>query len=294
MATEAWKGKWKIIRDLSAGGQGTTHVVESVTELGRRGVMKLLKHDTDEKARGRMAREATNLATLYQEKVKVPQLLDHNTAEFKESSVQLYLVMEFVPGETLDKCLEAKGNRLSLEHSIAIARDLSQTMEAMHQRDVLHRDLKPANLMVRDFEKADIVVLDLGLSFNRTATDETVTGSSETIKNELFALPEGLTPGGNRRDPRSDITNIVGVFFFCLTGNLPRSFRNERNLPPHKWNGLGMNEILASDSRWQQVEFLFDTGFAADIEDRFRTIKELQDRFSLILKPVRSAKKDPV
>ena len=86
------------------------------------------------------------------------------------------------------------------------------------------------------------------------------------MKNELFALPEAVAPTGNRRDERSNITNIVGILFFCLTGHLPRLLRDEQELAPHHRNGYKMQQVLPGDSRWQQVESLFDVGFHAHID----------------------------
>jgi serine/threonine protein kinase len=245
-------------------------------------------------ARRRLAIEAINLEGLAKENVKVPRLLDHNTSLHNDPSVQLYLVMELISGETLDKTVGRRGGKLPLEQSVAIAKDLCRTMAAMHRQDVLHRDLKPANLMVRDFDKADLVVLDLGLSFDRTGEQETVTRTGETMKNELLALPEAITATGDRRDKRSDITNIVAVFFYCLSGHLAGHLRDQRDLTPHRRSGQTMDELLAGDSRRRQVEFLLDLGFTPDIEGRFQTIEELQGRFASVLTPVGSAKKDPI
>jgi serine/threonine protein kinase len=293
MSQEQWARDWKKVRELGKGGQGTTYEVASSSNPGTRGVLKLLRDDGNQQARRRMAHEAINLDSLAKERVKVPRLLAHNTHMYGDASVQLYLVMEYVTGETLDAAVKNRGGRLPLEKSAAIAKDLCETMASMHKLDVLHRDLKPANLMVRDLEKADVVVLDLGLSFDRGKEQESVTRPGETIKNELFALPESITLTGNRRDPRSDITNIVGVFFYCLTGRLPGHLRDERNLAPHHRDGSKMQQILAGDVRAEQVELLLDSGFSVDIESRFQSIKELNDRLNFALTQVGYRKKDP-
>src|SRR5205823_4701448 len=96
MADEQWKAKWNPVRDLGGGGQGTTYEVTSLTDPLRRGVLKLLNRDGDQQARARMAHEAINLETLAKQGVKVPALLDHNTPQFPDTTVQLYIVMEFV------------------------------------------------------------------------------------------------------------------------------------------------------------------------------------------------------
>jgi serine/threonine protein kinase len=294
MAQGAWQEKWESVRELSAGGQGTTYEVNSLNDRTQRGVLKLLNRDDDPQARARMAHEAINLETLAKQGVRVPALLDHNTQQHSDPTIQLYLVMEFVRGDTLDRVVKAQGGRLTLEKSVAIARDLCTTMAAMHAQQVLHRDLKPANLMVRDFEKADLVVLDLGLSFDRARNQETQTRTGEKIKNEFIALPEATTRAGDRRDQRSDITNVVCVLFYCLTGQLPELLRDERNRAPHQRDGAMIRQLLGKDPRAEEVEYLFDTGFEYDIEARFQTMKELEARLELVLRSSAPKKKDPL
>ena len=114
MSKEVWPEKWTKIRELGQGGQGTIFEVSSVEQPGQKGVLKLLLKDADLQARSRFAREAINLVTLSQQGMKVPRLLDDNTARYQELSIELYLVMEFVPGQTLDKVVEATGGRLPL------------------------------------------------------------------------------------------------------------------------------------------------------------------------------------
>jgi hypothetical protein len=55
-----------------------------------------------------------------------------------------------------------------------------------------------------------------------------------------------------------------------------------------------MQEVLAGDPRWEQVEFLLDCGFASDIESRFQTVNEFGQRLSSILDPIGTKKKDPI
>src|SRR5262249_4227981 len=157
-----------------------------------------------------------------------PRVLDFgNTAE-KETDEQPWFVMEFVPGKTLDATLRESG-RLDLDRAIALTRDIASTVSLAHRAGVLHRDLKPANLMVRGLDPPDVVLLDCGLSF-REGDEEDLTGD-EPIRNKFLSLGEGNTPGGNRRDPRLDLTAVSGILFYCLTGQNIGAHFDQHGLP---------------------------------------------------------------
>ncbi|HEX4611741.1 MAG TPA: serine/threonine-protein kinase, partial [Urbifossiella sp.] len=114
-----------------------------------------------------------------------------------------YLVLEYFPGQSLDRYLAERGPLLVADF-LAIARRVAEAVHAAHSRPrpVFHRDLKPANVMVRrnlDGTWA-VKVIDFGLAVRgatirtslnvpqalRSTEDKSVTG---TIK---YAPPEQL------------------------------------------------------------------------------------------------------
>jgi serine/threonine-protein kinase len=140
MMGEVWEAHWKIIRDLDkSGAQGETFEVESVAVPPVRGVLKKLRKNKSEQARGRMHQEATNLAILGHAGVKVPRVLGGNTDLYTDGKTQLYFVMEYIDGNTLENEIKGRGV-LSLEQSVAIALDVCGTIAAAHKQNVLHRN----------------------------------------------------------------------------------------------------------------------------------------------------------
>jgi serine/threonine protein kinase len=274
---EPWSSNWKHLAKLGRGGQGNTRLVERVDGSGIRGVLKVLNRQDSPQARQRMQREVVALDTLAQGGVKVPRVLDGNTADYADKSVQLFFVMDFIHGVTLADLLKRE-KQLSLNQAMGITLDLCSTVSAAHEQDVLHRDLKPANIMIRNLEKADAVIVDYGLSFNRSIDLETVTQADETLRNEFLALPETNTPGGDRRDKRSDITAIGAIVYYCLTGHNPGHLRDGNGLAPHRRAGYTIRDSLAGDSRLQRVEAVLDRVFAVEVENRFQNCDELTGR----------------
>lgn len=275
-----WEIKWIVGEQIGKGGQGLTYLVTSVANHNQQAVLKKLKNNKDKQARGRMHREVASLETLHNDGGSVPRVFDHNGQFYEDDNVQLYLVMEYIPGQTLRETLNANGP-LSLDVSTRIINKIAETIRIAHKYPLLHRDLKPENIIIRDLNNANVFILDYGLSFN-AEVDEDVTDTSDTFRNKFLDLPETNTPGGNRRDSRSDITAACGILYYLLTGHAPGQLYGGDGQLPHRRKGHSIRERMPDDPRISQLEIFFDRGFNPNIEDRFQTINEFLERLNLI------------
>jgi serine/threonine protein kinase len=79
----------------------------------------------------------------------------------EQSAGTSYLVMELVPGETLQERVNRDGP-VPVEEALAIAKQIAEALEAAHDRGIIHRDLKPANVKLTPEGK--VKVLDFGLA----------------------------------------------------------------------------------------------------------------------------------
>ena len=274
-----WEDAWIRGTQLGKGGQGLTHLVTQANAPTKQAAMKLLKNNKSDQARGRMHREVANLQVLSSAGGSVPSVLDHNTEHYLDKSVELFVVMDFVSGRTLREVIEDQGS-LSLESAVRIMLCICKTIEIAHTFPILHRDLKPENIIARNVEEGDVVIIDYGLSFN--SEDTGVTETDERFRNGFLDLPETNTPGGNRRDPRSDITAACGIFYYLLTGHIPGHLTGGDGRAPHLRERFSLKESIGEVPPLQQLETLFDRGFPPNIENRFQTIGELRDRIKLL------------
>ena len=62
----------------------------------------------------------------------------------------LYLVMEFIEGQTLSSCMGFRINRLSLERIYSIVKQICAALSQAHSVAIVHRDLKPDNIMLSE------------------------------------------------------------------------------------------------------------------------------------------------
>ncbi|HTV25505.1 MAG TPA: protein kinase, partial [Polyangiaceae bacterium] len=122
-------------------GQGGSSIVYEALHkrLKVRVALKLLTIDGPyaQQARTRMAREAELYALL--DDPRIPRVYDVN--ELPDGTP--YVVMEMVPGESLEDLLLRRGP-LPAEHALGIAREVLLALASVHERGVLHRDVKPA------------------------------------------------------------------------------------------------------------------------------------------------------
>jgi len=195
-------------------------------------------------------------------------------------SIELYLVMQFIEGKTLTDYVGEYGKQ-TVDQAATFTQSLCDTVRLAHQENIVHRDIKPDNIIVNDPDKSLLYMVDYGLSFCTENAD--LTEYAETFKNKFLALPEANTPGGDRRDPRSDVTALCAVFYFMLTGHVPGQLVDANGRMPHLRPGYSVKEAIPNDARQTQVELILNRGLAPQSENRFQTVDEFVDRLSTLL-----------
>lgn len=127
-----------------------------------------------------------------------------------------YLVMEYVPGRTLEHWLE-QAERPPVEAVVRLGVAMAHAVHSLHQQNVVHLDLKPANVLVRD--DGSVVLLDFGLSCHAHFPDLLAEQLRRAVGSPAWMAPEQVV--GVRGDPRSDIFAIGVMLYQLLTGELP-------------------------------------------------------------------------
>ena len=143
-------------------------------------------------------------------------------------SVLPYLVMEYVPGRTLDHWLDQtlQGTPVPALELARLGAAVANAAHDMHQQNAVHLDLKPANVIIRDAAEgaADdaplhAVLLDFGLSFHAHYPDLLAEELREAVGSPAYMSPEQVV--GVRGDPRSDVFAIGVMLYELATGELP-------------------------------------------------------------------------
>lgn len=169
-----FEARWEKEKAMGGGGQAHAYRATSKSEPEKKAFLKVLKEHTNPERRRRMFREAAALATYSHP--RIPRLLESNAQLYADSSAQLYLVTDLVPGKDLSS---RSGKPFSFDEALRIVDQLSDVVEYCHERGGIHRDIKPDNVILRD-GNADVVLVDFGLTFN---VNDKTTGTRATGKN---------------------------------------------------------------------------------------------------------------
>ncbi len=124
------------------------------------------------------------------------------------------IVMELVPGVTLEKMLES-GKPPSVEQSLYLIRQVAEALDYAHRNKVIHRDLKPANILVTEDGRAKIT--DFGIA--KVLAREGVARTIGIMGTPSYMSPEQVR--GGDIDARTDVFSLGIMIFTMLTGQKP-------------------------------------------------------------------------
>ena len=128
-----------------------------------------------------------------------------------------YLVMEHVPGSTLQQVLDGGAEPLPAGEIARIGVAMAHAAHSLHLQDVCHLDLKPPNVMLRPDGSA--VLLDFGLSCHAHYPDLLAEELRPAVGSPTWMAPEQVV--GRRGDPRSDLFAIGVILYELATRALP-------------------------------------------------------------------------
>jgi serine/threonine-protein kinase len=276
-----WERGWRrSAGHARRGGQGTGFAAESTDGSGQRAFIKTLRRPRDIEARKRFRREVAAYETLTHD--GIPRLLDHNSGDWGNTVVPLFLALELIRGSTLSEWVAANG-ALPFDTALVFGLSLADILAYCHSEDVLHRDLKPANVILRGDDAKSPVIVDFGLSFNVVEELGDVTRVGEEVGNRFLRLPEAW----QNTTPISDVTQIAGLLFYALTGLEPHSLLDEANDPPHRRQpAFDLLRSSADTNRsFLRLMALFDRALTMPSAGRFQSAIELGQAITAVGAP---------
>lgn len=220
------KGRYLIERCIGSGGFGITYRAQNlqrkgdavaikeyfpraVVERGEKGAVRVREGAEKEYARWQenYEREYRLLARLRGNRAII------NVRETFRENATSYLVMDYIPGETLEACVRA-GGPLSGEAVMALMRPVLPELAKMHHAGILHRDINPSNIILPPGDLPKLI--DFGSA-------RPVPGAGGRLTSFLrpgYAPPEQYDARA-RQGPQTDVYGLCASLYFALTGKRP-------------------------------------------------------------------------
>jgi serine/threonine protein kinase len=127
-----------------------------------------------------------------------------------------YLVMEYIPGQTLQQELDRLGP-FDVPEVLRIGRQVAGGLAVAHALGIVHRDIKPANILIENGVGRRVKITDFGLA--RAADDASLTQSGLIAGTPMYMAPEQAQ--GRATDQRADLFSLGSVLYVMCTGRPP-------------------------------------------------------------------------
>ena len=209
--------RFRIVRELGAGGMGAVFLAEQI-QLGNRPVaLKVLlrKLLDDPEFLLRFQNEAASTARIHHPNV----VTIYESGQTDDGTP--YIAMEYLEGETLRKTIQRRG-ALPVAECAEILQQVARGLGAAHRLSIIHRDLKPDNIFLTRSEEGELAVkvVDFGIAKLRESATHTVTGMVlGTPQYMSFEQASGMR--SDTLDARSDLYSLGIIAYEMLTGRLP-------------------------------------------------------------------------
>lgn len=210
-AGQIFDGKLEIIHLIGQGAMGAVYKARH-TWMNRIVALKVMTPSELNSLR-RFKREVALLAA-----VEHP-----NVVHIQDAGVcgnRPYMVMELLPGCSLEALLAAQGPQLDLARALWIAGNVAEALTTMHAKEVVHRDLKPPNIQILDPDGAEprVKVLDFGISTTLRPSTK-ITQGERALGTPQYMSPEQALAAPV--DSRSDMYALGCLLYEMLAGRAP-------------------------------------------------------------------------
>jgi serine/threonine-protein kinase len=205
-------GRYLIGQRIARGGMASVFMATD-QRLDRTVAVKVMHQDLGDEAAflQRFNREAKAAAKLNHR--GVVSVFDQGTDDDTDTT---YLVMEYVPGNTLREVMRDEAP-MSPERSLDLLAGVLVALSAAHAAGIIHRDIKPENVLITP--DGDVKVADFGLA--RAVSANTAATAGQVMGTVSYLAPEVVS--NQSADARADVYACGAVLYEMLTGSKPHT-----------------------------------------------------------------------
>lgn len=208
MIQEVLARRYELLELIGGGGMADVYKAHDIL-LDRPVAVKLLheQFSNDAEFVNRFTVEAKHSAG-----INHPNIV--NIFDVGQDAGRHFIVMEYVPGETLKARIQREGH-LSVAESLSIAKEIASALVQAHRMNIIHCDIKPHNILIT--KEGHVKVADFGIA--RAVSAATMTYGNNVVGSVHYFSPEQAK--GTTLTPKTDVYSLGVVMYEMLTGKLP-------------------------------------------------------------------------
>ena len=248
-------GKYEVLREIGRGGMSVVYLAMD-KRLNKQWAVKEFRKDKNDESK-KMALNALIAEANLMKKLDHPTL--PRIVDIIENNQTVYVVMDYIEGESLNKVLDAYGAQPQ-EAVIEWAKQLSEVLDYLHTRTppIIYRDMKPANIMLKPDGTVRLIDFGIAREYKEGKTEDTT-----NIGTRGYAAPEQFGDKG-QTDARTDIYSLGVTLYHLVTGKNPAE-------PPYELYPIRhWNPSLSSGLEW-----LIQKCTQLNPKDRFQSCAEV-------------------
>lgn len=210
-----------------------------------------------------------------EEAAAVAQLRHHGIIQvydFNQDDDLYYMVLEFVPGETIQdhlKRLNESGRKLPISKVMEYMANICDAVDYAHQRGMIHRDIKPANIMLNT--QGQVILMDFGIAKIVGGQRHTATGA--VVGTAMYMSPEQIR--GEQPDRRSDIYSLGVTLFEMVSGQPPFQADSAMTLMMMHVNDPVPDPRKLNPEVPEELITVINKALAKNPNDRYQTAAEM-------------------
>ncbi|HPZ07590.1 MAG TPA: Stk1 family PASTA domain-containing Ser/Thr kinase, partial [Candidatus Eremiobacteraeota bacterium] len=188
-----------------------------------------------------------------------------------------FIVMEYLPGGTLDKQISSK-TPLSVEEVIRIGIEITEALDYAHTKGVIHRDIKAQNIMLT--EEKTIKVVDFGIA--RVMDTGTMTKPGTVMGSVYYFAPEQAE--GRECTSSSDIYSTGVLLYYLATGHYPFNGENAVSIALKHIKDEPPSPRSLNSSITDALEMIILKALNKSALERFKTAGEMGEELKKLTK----------
>ena len=254
-------GKYQVIRKLGEGATSVVYLCQDPFNNRQVAVKRVHPEALKDAERGHLYKKLFVAEASLAGKLTHPHIATIYDAVTEEE--EKYIVVEFVPGTTLEKYC-APDNLLPIKTVVEIIFKCTRALDFAHKVGVTHRDIKPANIMMVEGSDHDVKITDFGAA---------ITGGVDETQVAGIGSPAYMSPQQVKEHPlthQTDIYSLGVVMYQMLTGQLPFQASNNFSMIYQIVNTEPSPVSALREGIPRSVDHIVKKAMAKDLEHRYQ------------------------